>query len=345
LRRLTENEDGTVTSDWFVNNPISNYVINVNVGNYAHERETYFGEAGPLDIDVYVLKENKKYLKRQLLEIRRMLKAFEYWFGPYPFYEDGYKLVEVPYLGMEHQSSITYGNGYVNGYKGTDLSNSGWGLLFDFIIVHESGHEWFANNITYKDVADMWIHESFTNYSESLFLDYHYGKKASSDYCQGTRSRIQNDKPIIGIYGVNKRGSGDMYYKGGNMIHTLRQIINNDESFRQLLRGLNDAFYHQTVTSNQIEAYISRHMGQDLSAFFDQYLRDTRIPKLVLEKEDGYWKYRWTEVNERFNMPVKVHFKDQSHWIHPSTDWRKEYFASDEFSIDEDFYIEVSINK
>ena len=191
-----------------------------------------------------------------------MMQAFEFWFGPYPFYEDSFKIVEVPYLGMEHQSSITYGNKYMKGYLGRDLSRTGWGLKFDYIIIHEAGHEWFANNITYKDIADMWVHESFTTYSENLYLDYHYGKEASSDYVIGTRFSISNKSPMIGPYGVNRRGS-DIYTKGANVLHTLRQIANDDEKWRMILRGLNKKFYHQTVESKQIEDYISE-TGQDL---------------------------------------------------------------------------------
>ncbi|MBT8187419.1 MAG: M1 family metallopeptidase, partial [Croceitalea sp.] len=213
LRKVVENKN-TKTYHWFVNNPINNYGVNVNIGDYVHFGEKYAGELGPLDLDYFVLPENLEKAKEQFKQTPMMMKAFEHWFGPYPFYEDGFKLVEVPYLGMEHQSSVTYGNKYGNGYLGTDLSGSGWGLKFDFIIIHEAGHEWFANNITYKDIADMWIHEGFTAYSENLYLDYYYGKEAAADYVIGTRKNIQNDRPIIGRYNLNKRGSSDMYYKG-----------------------------------------------------------------------------------------------------------------------------------
>ena len=222
---------------------------------------------------------------------------------------------------MEHQSSVTYGNDYKMGYLGSDLSGTGWGLKFDFLIIHESGHEWFANNITYKDIADMWIHESFTNYSESLFVEYYYGKEASYEYVRGTRAGIDNDKPIIGIYDVNKKGSGDMYPKGGNMLHTLRQIVNDDEKWRSILRGLNSTFYHQTVTTKQIEDYLSQQVGMDLNPFFNQYLRDVRIPTL-----EYYFKYnnlysRWTNCVSGFNMPLKVSIDNTEKWIKPTTEW------------------------
>jgi len=279
LKSIEETETRK-TTHWYVDSPINNYGVNVNIGDYVHFGEKYQGENGTLDINYYVLKDNLEKAREQFKQTKPMLEAFEHWFGPYPFYEDGFKLVEVPYLGMEHQSSVTYGNGYENGYRGIDLSDSGWGLKFDFIIIHEAGHEWFANNITYKDIADMWIHEGFTAYSENLFLDYHYGTKAASEYVIGTRKRIMNDSPIIGRYNLNRRGSGDMYYKGANMLHTLRQLVEDDELWRQTLRGLNKTFFHQTVTTEQIENYISKKTGKDLKAFFDQYLRNTEIPKL-----------------------------------------------------------------
>ncbi|MCP9770816.1 M1 family peptidase [Lacihabitans sp. LS3-19] len=337
MEKMCISSDGLRTTDWVIKNPINNYGVNVNIGNYVNWGETFDGEKGPLSVDYYVLPQNLDKAKKQFLEVPRMLKAFEYWFGPYPFYEDGYKLVEVPYLGMEHQSSITYGNKFKNGYLGRDLSGTGWGSKWDFIIVHESGHEWFANNITYKDIADMWIHESFTNYSETLFTEFYWGKEAGRDYVIGTRSNIQNDAPIIGIYDVNERGSGDMYYKGGNMIHTIRQVINDDEKFRQILRGLNSNFYHQTVTTAQIENYISEQAGIDFSKVFDQYLRGTKIPKLAKKVSKGLISFRWENVVAGFNMPVKVTIDDKEQFIYPTTDWKK--IKGNKISVDRNFYI------
>ena len=278
LRHIDYLPDGRKTFHWFVSNPINNYGVNLNIGRYAHWTDTIHGEKGVLDMDFYVLQDNYDKAREHFKDAHRTIKAFEYWFGPYPFYEDGYKLVEVPYLGMEHQSCVTYGNKYQMGYLGRDLSSTGWGLKWDFIIVHESAHEWWANSITYKDIADMWIHESFANYAESLYLDYHFGQQAASDYVIGTRHTIMNNEPIIGTYNVNKEGSGDMYPKGGNMLHTLRTWIGDDEKWRSVLRGLQRDFYHQTVTTEQIENYIATQTGKDLKAFFNQYLRDTRIP-------------------------------------------------------------------
>lgn len=343
LRKIEEHDNNTVTSHWFVNNPINNYGVNINIADYVNFSEVYEGENGPLDMDYYVLSYNLEKAKEHFKDAPKMMKAFEHWFGPYPFYEDSFKLVEVPYLGMEHQSSVTYGNQYKKGYLGTDLSGTGWGLKFDFLIIHEAGHEWFANNITYKDIADMWIHEGFTAYSEGLFLDYQFGKKASSEYVIGTRQKINNDIPIIGHYDVNKKGSGDMYPKGANMLHTLRQLIEDDEKWRQILRGLNKDFYHQTVTTKQIEDYISKKTGYDLTEFFNQYLRDTRIPTLEYKVEDKQLKFRWNNIIDKFDMPILISINSKQDWIFPKADWKSKPLESENSTIDVDpnFYIEV----
>ena len=341
LRNIEKHSDNTVTSHWIVSNPINNYGVNVNIGDYEHFSEIYEGEKGPLTMDYYVLRDNLVRAKNHFKDAPKMMKAFEHWFGPYPFYEDGFKLVEVPYLGMEHQSSVTYGNQYKKGYLGNDVSGSGWGLKFDFIIIHESGHEWFANNITYKDIADMWIHESFTSYSENLYVDYYYGKEASSEYVIGVRKNIKNDKPIIGPYNVNKEGSGDMYYKGANMLHTLRQLIEDDEKWRDILRGLNKTFYHQTVTTQQIENYISEQSGIDLTAFFNQYLRDTRIPTLEYSIDNNQLRYRWINIVEDFDMPIQVTLDNNKQWIYPTAEWKTMPIEDHTMEVDLDFYVEV----
>ena len=334
-------KDNTTTYTWQVTNPINNYGVNINIGDYVAFSEKYKGEKGDLDCQYYVLRNNLAKAKKQFQDVPKMLKAFEHWFGPYPFYEDSYKLVEVPYLGMEHQSCVTYGNGYKNGYRGRDLSGTGWGLKFDFIIIHESGHEWFANNITYKDIADMWIHESFTNYSESLFVEYYYGKEAGAAYVRGTRKNIRNDQPIIGQYDVNNEGSGDMYYKGGNMLHTIRQIINNDDKWRQILRGLNSTFYHQTVTTQQIENYISEQAGIDLTPVFNQYLRDTRVPTLEYYFKEKQLTYRWINCVDAFTMPVQVDLNGESLRIQPTKEWKVITVANAnaKLTIDANYYV------
>ena len=336
-----ENHGETTTYNWFVDNPINNYGVNVNIGDYTHFSEIFDGEKGPLSMDYYVLKDHLQKAKKQFTDAPKMMKAFEHWFGAYPFYEDGFKLVEVPYLGMEHQSSVTYGNQYKQGYLGRDLSGTGWGLKFDFIIIHESGHEWFANNITDIDAADMWIHESFTNYSESLFLDYYYGKKAASEYVIGLRKTIANTSPIIGKYNVNKSGSSDMYNKGGNMLHTLRQLIDNDEKWRLILRKMNADFYHQTVTTKQIEDFLSKETGFELNPFFNQYLRTIKIPTLEHTIKNKTLKYRWTNTVANFEMPLKTTINGKEKWIYPTSTWKNLALTSagTSFLIDENFYV------
>lgn len=341
LLKVVDNPDDTRTFDWFVSNPINNYGVNINIGNYVHFSEKYKGLKGDLDCNYYVLPADLEKAKVQFKQVPMMLKAFEHWFGPYPFYEDGYKLVQVSYLGMEHQSSVTYGNHFANGYLGRDLSGTGWGLKWDFIIIHESGHEWFANNITDKDIADMWIHESFTNYSENLFTEYYYGKEAGAAYVKGCRKLIGNKETIIGDYEVNQGGSGDMYYKGGNMLHTIRQVIDNDEKWRQILIGLNKDFYHQTVDTKQIETYISKKSGINLSKVFDQYLRNTEIPTLEYKVENGAVSYRWTTCIDGFNMPVKIeNATGKYQFIQPTTTWKSIKGIKD-IKIDDNFYVNL----
>ena len=339
LRNITSKKDQTTTYDWFVSNPINNYGVNINIGDYVGFSSKFDGENGLLDIDNYVLSYNLEKAENHFKQVPMMIEAFEYWFGPYPFYEDSFKIVEVPYLGMEHQSSITYGNEFKNGYLGRDLSGTGWGLKFDYIIIHEGGHEWFANNITYKDIADMWIHEGFTCYSENLYVDYFFGKDASAEYVIGTRKGISNAKPIIGPYGVNREGSGDMYSKGANLLHTIRQIANDDKKWRNTLRGLNKTFYHQTVTTAEIENFISESLNIDLSSVFDQYLRDVRIPVLEYEIKNGFLKFRWNNVIENFKMPIKIIVGKNPLEINPAKKFRKIPFSHDELIIDKNYYI------
>ena len=319
LRSVVKQKNKTTTYNWFVANPIDNYGVNINIADYAHFSEVFKGEKGNLDCNYYVLKENLDKAKEQFKQAPMMLTAFEHWFGPYPFYEDGYKLVEVPYLGMEHQSSVTYGNGYKNGYRGMDLSGTGWGDKFDFIIIHESAHEWYANSITYEDMADMWIHESFANYSESLFVEYYYGKEAGAEYVLGCRQNIRNDKPIIGIYNVNNSGSGDMYYKGGSMLHSIRQIVGDDEKWRAILRGMNRDFYHLVVKGSQIENYLSEKTGRNLKPVFDQYLRDIRIPVFEYFIKGTKLNFRWNNCVSGFNMPLKIYVSGKEMKIEPTT--------------------------
>lgn len=348
LRSVEDQTNGYKKFNWFVSNPINNYNVTLYIGKYAHWEDQYKGEKGKLSLDFWSLKEDSTKARPHWdADVKRMLKSFEHWFGPYPFYNDGYKLVQAPHLGMEHQSAVAYGNQFKMGYLGRDLSGSGWGLKFDFITIHESGHEWFGNNITTKDIADMWVHESFTNYSESLFSESQYGKAASTAYVSGIRKNILNDIPIIGDYGVNSEGSGDMYYKGANMIHLIRQLINNDEKFRAILRGLNATFYHKTVTTQDVENYIAKQSGLKLNKIFDQYLRHPKIPTLEYSIEKGMLKYRWNADVKDFDMPVKASLKPGSfRLIYPSPLWKSipidASIKSDQFSIDPNFYVNTT---
>lgn len=329
LRDKKDNGNGTTTWTWAVVNPINSYDIIPYIGKYVNWTEEYKGLKGKLDCSFWVLDYNLDKAKPQFRQVDTMLDAFEYWMGPYPFYEDGYKLVEAPHLGMEHQSNVAYGNHFENGYLGRDLSGTGWGLKWDFIIVHESGHEWFGNSITDRDAADMWVHEGFTNYSETLFTSYMFGVEAGNDYVIGTRKNITNESPIIGTYNVNKEGSGDMYYKSGNMLHMIRQIM-GDSAFRGMLHGLQKTFYHQTVTTKQIEDYMSRYAGKDFSCIFDQYLRTTNIPVLTYQTSGDVISYRWVNCVKGFNMPIRVFVGDASEkWIYPTEDWQTMPAASD----------------
>lgn len=340
MQSKVSNNNGTDTYTWRVVNPINNYDLIPYIGKYVTWHEDFRAEKGKLDCDYWVLDYNLEKAKQQFKQADAMLKCFEYWFGPYPFYEDGYKLVEAPHLGMEHQSAVAYGNHFQNGYLGRDLSGTGWGSKWDFIIVHESGHEWFANSITTSDIADMWIHEGFTNYAETLFTTCEYGVEAGNDYCIGTRRLIQNDIPIIGPYGVNQEGSSDMYYKGGNILHTIRQIINNDSTFRRILRGLNKTFYHKVVTSKEVEAYISHQAGIDFSKIFDQYLRTTQIPVLEYAIKGNGLKFRFTNCIKGFTMPVKIKWGNEEKWIHVTEEWNTVSFKNPgNFSVDRNFYI------
>ena len=337
----------TKTFHWEVLNPINNYGVNVNIGNYVKLSETYKGKGGVLDMEYWVLAHQKDIAIKWFREVPRTLEAFEHWFGKYPFYEDSYKLVTVSYPGMEHQSSVTYGNWFRNGYLQRDPCGCGVGFKFDFIIVHESAHEWFGNNISMKDTADMWIHEGFANYAENLFVEYHFGKKDAEDYVVGTRRSIRNDQPIIGTYGSNRRGSGDMYPKGGNMLHTVRHLINDDAKWLSILRGLNADFWHQTVTTEQIESYINKNAGIDLSKVFDQYLRTTNIPLLRYKLNGKTASFHYERVVKGFAMPIRVSINGKEMKITPTETPQTLDFAEEikTFEVNRNFYIEAERDK
>ncbi|HEU4990776.1 MAG TPA: M1 family metallopeptidase [Gemmatimonadaceae bacterium] len=343
LRSVTPNGDGTTTYEWFVTEPINNYDVEVNAGDYTHFSTIYHGADGALTMDFWPLEYHLDAAKRQWAQATSMMSCFEHWFGPYPWYADGYKLIEAPHLGMEHQSGVAYGNRFENGYLGRDLSHTGLGLAWDFIIVHESAHEWWGNSISGKDHADMWVHESFANYAESLYEECQQGKAAGERYVIGTRANIQNDRPIIPAYGVNAEGSGDMYYKGGNMLNTIRQIVNDDAKWRGVLRGLQRTFRHQTVTSEQVEQYISAQAGVDLSKVFAEYLTTTMVPELEYRFSGDTVAFRWTHVVPGFDMPVKVTLAPGEYrFIHPSEQWQTAATtlgSPSDFKVDENFYV------
>ncbi len=348
LQSVQNNHNGTKTWNWVVHNPINNYNATMNVGKYIHWHDFYEGDKGNLDLDFYVLDYNVDKAKNQFVQVKKMLACFEYWFGPYPFYEDGYKLVETSYLGMEHQSAISYGNQFINGYLGHDRSNTGYGYGWDYIIIHESAHEWFGNNITTKDIADMWVHEGFATYSEGLYVEYLYGKKAADAYLQGLREDIDNDKPVIAYYNVNEKGSDDMYKKGANVMHMIRTIIHNDSLFRFVLKGLNREFYHQTVTTKQIENYINHKTGYNFTPLFDQYLRTTQIP--ILEYEYVYTpsskkiRYHWVNCIKNFNMKIGGYWDGVHYTFYDvTTNWKEIDIGNMKINVanayDQNFYI------
>jgi aminopeptidase N len=343
LRGVTPHPDSTTTYEWFVASPINNYDVAINAGNYAHFTTIFDGAAGPLTMDYWPLADHLDAARRQFAQAESMMRCFEHWFGPFPWYADGYKLVEAPHLGMEHQAAVAYGNHYQNGYLGRDLSHTGLGLLWDFIVVHESAHEWFGNNISVQDHADMWVHEGFANYAENLYTECLAGPGAGAQYVIGTRRNIRNDRPIVAQYGVNDDGSGDMYYKGGNMLHTIRQVIGDDERWRGILRGLNQTFWHQTVTGKQVQDYITQHAGIDLSRVFQQYLTTTQVPTFEYAIADSTLSYRWTNVVAGFDMPVKATVTDSGFTtLHPTATWQRTTVRLGDptsFHLDQNFYV------
>jgi aminopeptidase N len=345
-----ENGDGTITWKYGVTNPISNYCIIPYIGKYSNFKELYAGEKGNLDLNYWVLDYNLEKARSYMPpEVHNMLKAFEFWFGPYPFYEDGYQLIETSHPGMEHQSAVAYGNYFKPGYRGRDVSGTGLGMKFDFIIIHESGHEWYGNNITTKDLADMWIHEGFTNYSETLFVDYLFGKDAANTYNAGSRRGIKNDRPIVPPYNVNAEGSGDMYPKASNMIHAIRHGLDNDTLFRQILRGMNKTFYHQTVTGKQIEEYISSKAKFNYSKVYDQYVTTVQIPSFeyyfTADKKKVF--YRYTNCINGFNMPLTLKNNSTKIRIVPGTEWKSQELTAttaglfDKTAIEFMYYLKV----
>lgn len=335
-------KNGTTRWTWEVKNPINNYDINISVGDYVHFGERYNG----LDLDYYVLRSNEAKAKQQFEQVKPMMDCFQSKFGRYPFAEDGYKLVETPYLGMEHQSAVAYGNKYLNGYLGGDLSGTGIGLLFDFIIIHESGHEWFGNSITSKDIADMWIHEGFTCYSESVYLECNFGYEKAQQYINGLKRNIANDKPIIGHYGVNNEGSGDMYYKGALMLNTLRHIINNDQEWWRIVLKYSETFKHQIIDTQTVIDFFNFETKMNLQPIFNQYLKHKEIPKLIYRIDKKHkLSMKWQTDEQGFKMPVEITINGKSQRFQVTNDWLiidqkvKKNFSDRNFNTDKFLYI------
>jgi aminopeptidase N len=332
--------DGNLRWTWYVSNPINNYDISFYIGDYVHWSDTLQGVKGALSMDFYALRENETKAKKQFKVVKPMLQCFEAKMGPYPFYEDGYKLVEAPYLGMEHQSAVAYGNKYKMGYEGTDRSKSGVGLLFDFIIVHESGHEWFGNSITSYDVADEWIHEGFTSYTETIFAECLLGKQKAFEYQQGKINTIRNDKPVEGLFNQCDEGSSDHYDKAAFMIHMIRMVVNNDSTFFAMLKGMNGTFYHKIITGSEMEQFINRFTGKDFSKVFDQYLRTAQLPNLEIRKNATGISYNWTDCVLDFNMPILIHQNGKDFWLHPTTKLQHKKMAKGALTVDKNFLIQ-----
>lgn len=304
--------------DWEVKNPINAYDITMYVGDYIHFGENYNG----LDLDYYVLRDHEAKAKAQFAEVKTMLDCFQEKFGPYPFPADGYKLVEAPYLGMEHQSAVAYGNSFQKGYLGTDLSGTGKGLLFDFILVHESGHEWFGNSITSKDVADMWIHEGFTCYSESVYLECTQNKETALTYLNGLKKNVKNDRPIIGQYGVHQEGSGDMYYKGALLLNTIRSYVNNDERWWQLIKNYSTQFAHQIIDTQTVIQYFSEQTGLPMAPVFNQYLLHKELPILEWKLSNNQLSFRWNCAEKEFKLPATLVIKGKEVRVNPEKTWK-----------------------
>ena len=311
----TDLGDGYTRWDWEVKNPINNYNITVNIADYAHIHDTHNG----LDLDYYVLRYNEEKARAHFAEVKPMMDCFQEKFGTYPFANDGYKLVETPYLGMEHQSAVAYGNRYLKGYLGMDISGTGVGHKFDYITIHETGHEWFGNSVTSADIADMWIHEGFTTYSETVFVECLFGYDDAMKYINGEKNNIANDKPVIGHFGVNKEGSGDMYYKAAAMLNTMRHIVADDKKWWSMLRKYAETFRHKIIDTQTVLDFYNRESGIKFDKVFEQYLRTTKIPKLVISGTGNKLTYHYEDIVDGFDMPVDIEMAGKKLRLFPTS--------------------------
>ncbi|MGB2624052.1 MAG: M1 family metallopeptidase [Candidatus Acidiferrum sp.] len=340
----TDLGDGYTRWDWLVHYPINNYDVALNIGNYVH----FSDRLGDLSLDYYVLPEDLDKAKKQFTQVKGMLEAFQHYFGEYPFKKDGYKLVEVPYSGMEHQSAVAYGNHFTNGYLGRDWTGVGISMRFDFIIIHESAHEWFGNSITAADPSDMWIHEGWATYLECLYVEYRWGHDDAIKYLNGLKPKVKNLAPIIGERGVNAEPPEDQYFKGALFLNTLRSVINDDPRWFKLIHNFYQHFKYQNIMTEDVVRYFNQQTGMNLTPIFDQYLRHTAIPTLELKfnAADSTVSYRWKVDEPGFAMPVRVGTKGNWQIIRATTDWQtmKTPLSKDQFDVDTDLYY-VNVDK
>jgi aminopeptidase N len=340
----TDLGDGYTRWDWLVQYAINNYSVSVNIGKFEH----WSDRLGDVPLDFYALPEDLDKAKKQFAQAKGMLTAYQHYFGEYPFKNDGYKLIQAPYSGMEHQSAVTYGNRFTNGYYGRDWTGVGISPRFDFIIIHESGHEWFGNSVSAADISDMWIHEGWTTYLESLYVEYMYGHDDAIKYLNGYKSKVRNRQPIIGARGVNySPSSEDQYFKGALFLNTLRSVVDNDKRWWALLRDFYQHFKYQNIMTEDVVAYFNKQTGRNLTPIFDQYLRHTAVPALELkfDEANSTVAYRWKVDEPKFAMPVRVGTKDNWQIIQPTTLWQtmKTPLKKAEFAVATDLYfIEVS---
>ena len=345
----TDLGDGYTRWDWHVSYGINNYDVSLNIGNYVHFGEEMAEPSGAkLTMDYYVLPEDLDKAKVQFAQARGMIEAYQHYFGEYPFIKDGYKLVEAPYSGMEHQSAVTYGNLFKNGYLGRDWTGVGINTRFDFIIIHESGHEWFGNSVTAQDSSDMWIHEGWTTYLETLYVEYRWGHDDALKYMGGLKPKVINLRPIVAERGVNADPTQDQYFKGALMINTLRSVVNDDAKWWVLLHDFYQHFKYQNIMTEDVVAWWNLHTGMNLTPIFDQYLRHVSIPRLELlfGEVPGSVMYKWDADEDSFAMPVRVGTPDHWQIIHPTTKWQsiETQLSKDDFKVATDLYY-VDVNK
>ena len=335
----TDLHDGYTRWDWAVHYPINNYDVALNIGAYEH----FADRLGELPLDYYVLPEDLDKARSQFEQVKPMLEAFGHYFGPYPFPRDGYKLVQVPYAGMEHQSAVAYGNHFVNSYyPSADWTGVQISPRFDFIIVHESAHEWFGNAVTAADVSDMWIHEGWATYMECLFVEYMYGHSDYLKYVNAEKYKVRNTEPIITMRGLHREPPQDQYFKGALLLHTLRSVIDDDRTWFEVIRGVYDRFKYKTIFTEDIVQFFNEQTGMNLTPIFNEYLRHADVPMLQLrfDEQTHTVAYRWKAGEEDFAMPVRVGNPAAWQLIRPTADWQTMAWAGNptDFEVATDLY-------